>query len=81
MLIQYFIVLWLSATNDHNAFRHSQKRIHGWRVAVELVQNNITFVHYVLVFGKRHPFRDSQFHPVGILFGYGRFVSLTISPQ
>ena len=60
-------MLRFTATHANNALAHSQQRIHGRSITVQLVQNNITSVHHALILGKWNSLCHYQFHLAGIL--------------
>ena len=70
VLSQYLVVLGFTATYADNTLRHSQQRIHGWCVAVELVQDGVATVHQFLVFVERDTLRLDEFHLIGMRTQY-----------
>ena len=54
VFVQDFIVLLFSSTHHNESLRHGKESVHGWRVTIQLVENDITGTHQLLVFVERH---------------------------
>ena len=66
-LVDYLIVLRLTASDADDAFRHCEKGIHGWGIGIELIKDGIGAFHHLLIFCKGNRFCYKQFHTMGIL--------------
>lgn len=71
VLLDNLVVFGFATSYNDNTFGHGKEGIHGWRIAVELVENDIGIVHHQLVFGIRHGVCCAQFYTVGITLNDG----------
>lgn len=67
VFVEDFVVLLFTSSHNDESLRHSYESIHGRRVAVELVEDDITGIHQLLVFVERHIFHLDDFASVGVL--------------
>ena len=65
VLVQQFILLFLAATNYDEPLGHRQECIHAWRVAIELVQQDMTAIHHFLILGKGDVLGLDNGHTIG----------------
>ena len=66
VFLQKFIAFWLSASHHDDAFAHSQQRIHGWRITIELVEHHVATVHRLFILCIRQTLHLDHFAEIGI---------------
>ena len=66
LFVEDVVAFRLSSAHNDDAFRHGQQGIHGWCIAIKLVENQVATVHHPLVLGKRQSFGYLQLYFLGI---------------
>lgn len=65
VFVEQLVVLGFTTSHDDESFGHSKEGIHGGRVAVELVEDDVAGVHHLLVLGERHVLCALDAHAIG----------------
>ena len=67
VLAEKVVMLGLAATDEDESLGHRQQTVHAWGIAVELVEQDMTAVHHLLVLRKGHVLSFQHFHLLRII--------------